>query len=286
MAERKRLPPFFPVFRTVAARADLRPAAKLVHAYIVGMLQRNTECYAGLRTIADALGMDEKTVRRSVGVLEDTGDIGVDRRGIGRSNRYYLPSDGEAKRGQNVHTSETQSAGSMPTLPTDGVRAKCPDPLGKMSTQARAKCPPTRKRKLNRDKSASRKRAASTSHLPAAPPEPPDGPSSPWTRDRNPPRESNAPASLVYRMAVVAEEILGSPFSPTWGRDGKALNSHLHLGGDEIEKRWRAFLEQSRGDKYLRSHRTIAYFAANINSYVAEASEYDRELAKAMGATS
>jgi len=91
-----------------------------------------------------------------------------------------------------------------------------------------------------------------------------------WTRDQPKPHKHEGwqcPACVVWLMACEAEELLHSAFSPAFARDTKAMKEHVkRLGWEAVRWRWVAFLEASRRDTWLAQHRTIAYFAANINA--------------------
>ena len=105
-----------------------------------------------------------------------------------------------------------------------------------------------------------------------------------FASSKKPPSEDNRPASVVYRLACEAEEITKCAFAPNYGRDGKHIKALLsELGEDEISERWRRFVTRGLTDTFLGSHRTVAYFCSNINSWVDAPSEFDLVMEKIRG---
>ena len=112
-----------------------------------------------------------------------------------------------------------------------------------------------------------------------------------FTSDKKPPAETTKggepnPGFLAYRMACEAESITRCAFVPNYARDGKNLKPVMaELSEDEISARWHRFVMASLSDKFLGSHRSIAYFCSKINSWVEAPSAFDLEMESIRGDT-
>lgn len=81
---------FYKLPQDVAARRDLPPAAKVLHAVIGDHMGANGCAWPGTRKLAEETGQNRGTVLRSTERLEAAGLLTVDRRGNGRVNHYRL----------------------------------------------------------------------------------------------------------------------------------------------------------------------------------------------------
>ena len=79
----------------VLARQDLHPAAKLVYGVLLYRCQGKGECWPGIRSLMDMIGLSHYGVRCAIAELEQCGAVCVERRPGGRSNKYSLAPLGE-----------------------------------------------------------------------------------------------------------------------------------------------------------------------------------------------
>jgi DNA-binding transcriptional ArsR family regulator len=63
---------------------------KVTFAMLLSYAWHNDFCYPGQRTLADQLGLDDRSVRRHLKSLESIGLLVIKRRGQGRTNVYEL----------------------------------------------------------------------------------------------------------------------------------------------------------------------------------------------------
>jgi DNA-binding GntR family transcriptional regulator len=71
--------------------ATLTPAARAAYAMLASYAWRGAECWPGQETLAEDLGVDDRTVRRYLAELVERGLVERTRRGRGRTNVYSLP---------------------------------------------------------------------------------------------------------------------------------------------------------------------------------------------------
>ncbi len=75
----------------LASRRDVTPRAKLVYGVILSHVGPNGDAFPGWRRIAGLAGVGVKTVRKAIDELHKQQVIGIERGGVGRSNRYSFP---------------------------------------------------------------------------------------------------------------------------------------------------------------------------------------------------
>lgn len=69
----------------------LTPGAKLTYVMLLSYAWEKDNCYPGQTTLAADLGGGERSVRRYLTELQQHGLLIVKRRGLGKTNIYYLP---------------------------------------------------------------------------------------------------------------------------------------------------------------------------------------------------
>jgi len=84
---------FYKLLSDIASRRDLTAGAKLVWAVVADHIGKNDSCWPGVRKIAADSGLSVSGVIKAVRQLESKALLQVDRRGIGRSNHYYLGNE-------------------------------------------------------------------------------------------------------------------------------------------------------------------------------------------------
>lgn len=91
----------------------LSPTATIIYMWLCRFADKDGESYPSLRTLADCTGMNEKTIRRNLELLEAHNIISKKRFGRTKNNRYYLVDKSEWIKviGQNVHSEEKQATG-------------------------------------------------------------------------------------------------------------------------------------------------------------------------------
>jgi len=90
---------------------ELSPTERLIAAYLLWRQGNNGAAWPSEETIADEVGVNEKTVRRTVKALVEIGAIKIRRprnQGRGKSIRYTVQTAffEQRKGGQNVHLPE------------------------------------------------------------------------------------------------------------------------------------------------------------------------------------
>ncbi len=104
---------FYKLPADVAARRDLRPADKLVLAYLSYRIGDNGVCWPGCKRIAGDLGLARCTVMDIIRRLEAHAEgFTVERQGNGRVNRYRLDT---ANQSENPTGRETRPVGKPDT---------------------------------------------------------------------------------------------------------------------------------------------------------------------------
>lgn len=66
----------------------LKAQEKLCYARLARFAGKDGECFPSMRTIADAMGVGERSAKRYVHALKEKGLIGARQRGLGKSNSY------------------------------------------------------------------------------------------------------------------------------------------------------------------------------------------------------
>lgn len=81
---------FAMLFKDIACRRDLTPAAKILHAILVDRIGTKGFCWCGVRWLAKATGLSSDGVMGGIAQLERLKLVQVTRRQSGRSNHYRL----------------------------------------------------------------------------------------------------------------------------------------------------------------------------------------------------
>lgn len=115
---------FYQIPFELAHRKDLTSTDKIVLAAIVDRIGKNTQCWPGMRTIADDVGVDKSTVVIAIEHLEKTGDLIVKRTGKGKRNYYSLAEN-------SVRKSRTVGKGGCTKNAYTGVRETLTEPYVK-----------------------------------------------------------------------------------------------------------------------------------------------------------
>ena len=63
---------------------------KLALAMILSYMWHNDYCFPGQATLADDMGIDERSVRRHLKALQEAGLLKITRRGLGKTNIYEV----------------------------------------------------------------------------------------------------------------------------------------------------------------------------------------------------
>jgi hypothetical protein len=81
---------FYMLPKALAARKDLCSADKIVWAVLRDRIGDNGSCWPGVRSLGKDTGLPKSTVAESISRLENAGDLKVEHRSNGQSNRYYI----------------------------------------------------------------------------------------------------------------------------------------------------------------------------------------------------
>lgn len=103
---------FFQMTESVAARTDLSPCAKLVHAALNSYEQMNGGAYPSQATIGKALGFSSRHVRNGLDELKVSGLVEAQRRGAFQSNLYKLTDKGKDCSARNDSSSSARNNSS------------------------------------------------------------------------------------------------------------------------------------------------------------------------------
>ena len=127
---------FFKLFADIAARSDIPPAAKVLHAIIADHVASKGFDTPGTRLLSRESGLDRTTVNASVSRLEETGLLTVERTGNGRRNRYR--TGGEIQPAGNSIRSENPTGGkSQPAAEGKSSRKRPENPTTSRQTLSR-----------------------------------------------------------------------------------------------------------------------------------------------------
>ncbi len=111
---------FWAVPKSIAKRKDLSLKAKLVAGILWTRKNSGFEAFPSRRYMAEALGTSVKTVDRAIKELQEKAGLRVERKGLMKNNRYYLPDwDGVNLSNPEGNMLSTQES---PALSTHTVR--------------------------------------------------------------------------------------------------------------------------------------------------------------------
>jgi hypothetical protein len=69
---------------------NLSLGARLVYTMLLSYAWQEERCFPGQARLATDLGVDERSVRRYLVELRDSGYVDWDQRGLGKTNVYYI----------------------------------------------------------------------------------------------------------------------------------------------------------------------------------------------------
>jgi len=120
---------FTQIPNTILKRKDLSPGAKLTYVSLLSYAWQQGSCYPGQATLADDIGVGQRSVVRYMKELQDSGLLEVKRRGLGRTNLYTLTSWVKAKRGSLPDTTPATSGADNAIAQTVNSRSAQLGPL-------------------------------------------------------------------------------------------------------------------------------------------------------------
>jgi DNA-binding transcriptional regulator YhcF (GntR family) len=114
---------FWAVPKSIAKSKDLSLRAKLVAGILWTRKNSDFQAFPSRNYMAQALGISTKTVDRGIEELKEKANLTVERKGLKRNNRYFLP-DWDKDESPELSTSEKTSLSNqeLPELPTPIVR--------------------------------------------------------------------------------------------------------------------------------------------------------------------
>jgi DNA-binding transcriptional ArsR family regulator len=127
---------FYPMSQAVAARADLAPASKCIHAVLSAFARMESGAHPSQETIGAALAISARHVRNGLRQLEKAGLIERQRRGVLQSNSYrLLAAESSAVR----NDCSVRNISSVRNDSSAAVRNDCSDHYGTIVPTNRAK---------------------------------------------------------------------------------------------------------------------------------------------------
>src|SRR5688572_23065540 len=75
---------------TILKRRDISPGAKLTYVMLLSYAHKQDRCFPGQKRLADDIGAGVRSVIRYMQELVKEGLLRVKRRGLGKTNVYYL----------------------------------------------------------------------------------------------------------------------------------------------------------------------------------------------------
>ena len=136
---------FLKTDKEIAARTDLTPGDKLVYAYLLDRIGDNSECWPGLRHIAEGCGISIRGASKCINRLESQGLVSVRHAGRNphqQTNRYrahLVPTALEL----SAHDVGTKFHGSVGTKYTNRDPVK--DPIERPTNMFKSPIPKRRK---------------------------------------------------------------------------------------------------------------------------------------------
>ena len=82
---------FWAVPKSIARREDLSFKAKLIAGILWTRKNSDFEAFPSRKYMANALGISVKTVERGLKELKEKAGLKVERKGLGKNNRYFFP---------------------------------------------------------------------------------------------------------------------------------------------------------------------------------------------------
>jgi len=82
---------FWAIPKSIAKRKDLSFRAKLVAGILWTRKNSDFEAFPSRKYIAEALGVSKDTVDRAIKELKEKAGLKVERKGLRKNNRYYIP---------------------------------------------------------------------------------------------------------------------------------------------------------------------------------------------------
>lgn len=76
--------------RAILYHRGLSDGARLLYTVLLDYAWNNDRCFPGQKALSERTGWDERTVRRHMRVLQQTGLVKIKRRGQGKTNIYEL----------------------------------------------------------------------------------------------------------------------------------------------------------------------------------------------------
>src|SRR3954463_10341643 len=105
---------FTQIPNTILKRKDVSPGAKLTYVALLSYAWQQGSCYPGQATLADDIGVGQRSVVRYMKELQDSGLLDVKRRGLGRTNLYTLSSWVKAKKSSQPSSDATDQEEAVP----------------------------------------------------------------------------------------------------------------------------------------------------------------------------
>lgn len=102
---------FYKVEKKLAARRNLRPAAKIIYGILRYRTGRNGDCWPGIQRLADDAGISPRTTIRAIEQLEKAGLIAVERNQ--RVNHYRLLATGDKMASVGHGTGDKMASGQV-----------------------------------------------------------------------------------------------------------------------------------------------------------------------------
>lgn len=112
---------FWAVPKSIAERKDLSFKAKLVAGILWTRKDPDFKAFPSRKYMAEALRVSVKTIDRAIKELKEKAELKVERKGLGRNNRYYLPNWDKSPE-VRISESSTSSTHKSSTSPTPIVR--------------------------------------------------------------------------------------------------------------------------------------------------------------------